>query len=823
MKKLLLIVLGLAATLDSFAQVLNQPANWPNTNWAVTGTYDPVYLDADPTNSSSFSFNDDAPGSASNNAVAAESPVIDLTTSFNTNETALVVSFSYNYNIYQGGQDLFVQYWDADSNSWQDWQASLADNSSASSSFCNFSGGDFTSEPLNISGFSPNQLQNFRYRIFYNDNTTWGWGFCVNSPTISSVVPPACPSVSNLSVSNISSNSALAGWSAGGSETSWEASVSLASESVPTSGTTVTTTSFSMTGLTQETNYVVYIRAICVGGGFSEWRSQSFTTGTDLSGYPTTFTPNGISAPQPYDIALVDLNGDFLDDVVSVGSTTINVNYQLPGGGFNNVNITTSSADNLPTWSLAAGDFDANGYNDLLYGGGSGVTFMKANADGTAYTEISYPQFVFSQRSNFVDINNDGHLDAFVCHDIEANVYFINDGSGNLDFYQGRSPGVVPNGLGLTPGGGNYGTVWIDFDNDRDMDLFIAKCRGGSTTISTNELWRNDGNGVFVNVADSNGYYSTEYPSDGHDNSSNLGDNVQTWSSAWADFDNDGDMDVFVGASSASNGDSKLMRNNGDGTFTDVTAGSGVLDAGFTIENAPADFDNDGFVDIMSGGDILFNNGDFTFTNYPNNMPPTGAFGDVNNDGFLDVFRNGTLYINNTNSNNWVKLNTIGTVSNINGIGARVELHTPSGTQIRDVRSGEGFEFMSSLNTHFGLGSETVIDEIVVYWPSGIVDVIQNPLINSTLSIVEGSSLSIPDEELADVSIYPNPVEDVLTITTAADLTGRIATIFDLNGKRVLNQKLISDQLNVSNLQSGFYFLRIESNGRSIKRKFIKN
>jgi hypothetical protein len=83
--------------------------------------------------------------------------------------------------------------------------------------------------------------------------------------------------------------------------------------------------------------------------------------------------------------------------------------------------------------------------------------------------------------------------------------------------------------------------------------------------------------------------------------------------------------------------------------------------------------------------------------------------------------------------------------------------------------------------------------------------------------------LSIPDEELADVSIYPNPVEEVLTITTAADLTGRIATVFDMNGKRVLNQKLISDQLNVSNLQSGFYFLRIESNGRSIKRKFIKN
>ncbi len=83
------------------------------------------------------------------------------------------------------------------------------------------------------------------------------------------------------------------------------------------------------------------------------------------------------------------------------------------------------------------------------------------------------------------------------------------------------------------------------------------------------------------------------------------------------------------------------MMNNGDGSFTDVTAGSGVLDASMGIENAPADFDNDGFVDILSNGDILFNNGDFTFTNYSANMPSSGAIGDANNDGFLDVFRAG--------------------------------------------------------------------------------------------------------------------------------------------------------------------------------------
>ncbi|WP_299115009.1 FG-GAP-like repeat-containing protein [uncultured Winogradskyella sp.] len=631
-----------------------------------------------------------------------------------------------------------------------------------------------------------------------------------------------CVAPSNITAAAITSSSASISWTANSGESAWEYVVQPAGSGPPAgSGTSTTSPSASASGLNPLTNYDIYVRANCGVDGFSNWGSSSFTTGEDLSNFPVTFTANPIPTTETYDIALVDLNGDFLDDVVSVGSNNINVHYQT-SGGFTATNIGTTNADNTPNWSLAVGDFDKNGFNDLLYGGGSGVTFMQANATGTGYTEVSYPNYVFSQRSNFVDINNDGHLDAFVCHDVDPNVVFINDGSGNLTFYQGENTGVLDNGLGLTPGGGNYGTVWIDFDNDRDMDMFIAKCRGGSTTISTNELWRNDGNGVFVNVADSNGWYNTNYPGKGHNNSSNLGDNVQTWSSAWADFDNDGDMDGYIGASNTSNGDSKLMRNNGDGTFTDVTAGAGVLAAQLGIENAPADFDNDGNVDILSNGDILFGNGDLTFTNYSTNMPPSGAIGDANNDGFLDVFRNGQIYFNNTNSNNWVKINTVGTVSNINGIGARVELVTPSGTQIRDVRSGEGFEFMSSLNTHFGLGSDTAITSITIYWPSGIVDQVTAPAINTTHNIVEGSVLTVEDETLTDMVIYPNPVDDILTIETAADITDKIATVFDINGRKVLNQKLTSNTLKVSSLQSGIYFLRLESNGKSMKRKFIK-
>ena len=826
MKKILLFAFLFSLFSGNInAQVLNQAANWPNDQWSLSGSYDVDHLDQNPTiasGSSSFSFDDNLAGGSSVNSVAAESPIIDLTAAYNAGEVNIAVNFDYALNIYTN-EILQLQYWDNDSGGWVNWGSVLNENSSTTVNFCDGGTTGYTSDELAISTFTSTQLQGFKYRVFYNDNSAFGWGFCINSVVINSAAPPACPNVSSISVSNVTATTADVNWTAGNTETNWEVAVYIATESTPSSGDPTASSLYVMTNLSPETEYTICVRADCNADGFSEWQCQNFTTGVDTSGYPVTFTTNPINTTETYDIALVDLNGDFLDDIVSVGSNNINVHYQLAGGGFsiNNI-VTTASADyNPPSWSLAAGDFDRNGYNDLLYGGWSGVTFMQANSTGTAYTEISGTDYVFSQRSNFIDINNDGHLDAFVCHDVDPNVYYINDGTGSLTFYQGASS-VAPNGIGTVPGGGNYATVWIDYDNDRDMDMFIAKCRGGSTTISTNELWRNDGNGMFVNVADSNDYYNSTYPGVGHNNDSNLGDNVQTWSSAWADFDNDGDMDVYVGASNTTNGDSKLMMNNGDGTFTDITTGSGVLDASLGIENAPADFDNDGYVDILSNGDILFNNGDFTFTNYSTNTPPTGAIGDTNNDGFLDVFRSGNIYVNNTNTNNWIKINTIGTDSNINGIGARVEIITPAGKQIRDVRSGEGFEFMSSLNTHFGIGTETTIESITIYWPSGIVDYISNPTINSSVTITEGTFLSVEDITLKDVVIYPNPVEAILTIESLTSLTNKIATVFDINGKKVLNQKLTTNTLKVSNLESGIYFLRIESEGRSIKRKFIK-
>ena len=533
---------------------------------------------------------------------------------------------------------------------------------------------------------------------------------------------------------------------------------------------------------------------------------------------------------------MVDMNGDGLDDLVSVQSTNINLLIQTEEGGFEEVNISTDQANYTPSWSMAAGDFDRNGYNDLLYGGGSGVTFMKANDNGTGYTEISGNEYVFSQRSNFVDINNDGHLDAFVCHDVQPTVYYINDGNGNLQFFQGPDEDGVPSGIGgvelsLAPigsaqEGGNYGSVWIDFDNDRDIDMFIAKCRGGNVQWKNNELWRNNGDGTFSNIADVTGWYNSYYPDGGHDNSSNLGDPVQTWSSAWGDFDNDGYMDVYVGASATGDGGHKLMQNNGDGTFSDRTNGSGLSEANYGIENDSGDFNNDGFVDILSNGSILLNNGDFTFTIYNQNTPGPGAIGDANNDGFLDVFNGSNLYQNNPNGNNWLKVITIGTTSNINGIGARVEISSPGiGTQIRDVRSGTGFRYMGSLNTYFGLGQDTMVDTITIYWPSGTIDVLNNVNINSTLTVIEGQTLSVSSLELSEINIYPNPADDFITIDTINSLEGAIISIFDINGRRVLNykQNANSNKVDVSSLSIGEYIIRVvTSDGLMASKKLIK-
>lgn len=499
------------------------------------------------------------------------------------------------------------------------------------------------------------------------------------------------------------------------------------------------------------------------------------------------FTP--VPVPTNGTAGVVDMTGDHLDDVVSVTSTNIRVSAQTAGGGFVNTDVTTPQANYTPSWSMAVGDIDNNGHNDLLYGSGSGVTFMVANATATAYTELSGPEYVFSQRSNFVDINADGNLDAFVCHDVDANVYYMSDGNGGLTFNQG--------GLGETCG--NYGSIWVDFDGDQDQDLFVAKCGCDAVDI----LYRNNGDGTFTNIAGALGF----------------ADGQQSWSSAWGDFNNDTHMDVLVGSSSG--GAHKLMQNDGDGTFTNVTLGSGFdTFAGTSIEWTAHDFDNDGYLDILGGNMLCMNNGDMTFT--PTDIVPgNGPIGDLNNDGFLDILNSGTAYMNTDNGNNWLKVNCVGTSSNLNGIGARVMISSPMGTQIREIRSGDGFRYMSTLNAHFGVGTDLEIQSVTVLWPNGIIDVIENPAVNTTLEVTESFSTVVADAITPSIVLYPNPALNELTIAGVG--TGPIPVdVLDVAGKQVLQSTVLNGSLDVSGLSSGAYVLRFDLDGTVLQARFAK-
>lgn len=439
-----------------------------------------------------------------------------------------------------------------------------------------------------------------------------------------------------------------------------------------------------------------------------------------------------------YTDCTVDMNGDFLDDVVRVTSNEIYIDFQQADGTFQQTAFTTTLSNN-PDWSICAGDIDGNGFNDLLFGGGSAVSFVMASDDGSSYTETYYPQYIFSQRSTMADIDNDGHLDAFVCHDVDQSHPYRNDGDGNMILDQSL--------IETFDRPGNYAAIWTDYDNDGDIDLYITKCKGGSISGDvdrTNLLYQNNGDGTFSEVGEQAG----------------IGDNAQSWATVFEDFDNDGDFDAFVVNHDFKN---RFYENNGDGTFTDIieTTNINPNDLG-AWENVAGDFNNDGYMDIFSelSSSLYLNNGDMTFTGTSAPVTP-GAIGDLNEDGFLDIVRGNNLFINDGNDNNWIKINPIGFESNLNGIGARVELYGDWGRQIREVRAGQSFSPMQSLQIHFGIGQATAIEKVVVKWPSGIITVLEDPEINTTIDIQEAGCLLPPSSLTVNGSLDFCPGDSV--------------------------------------------------------------
>jgi hypothetical protein len=458
-------------------------------------------------------------------------------------------------------------------------------------------------------------------------------------------------------------------------------------------------------------------------------------------------------------VLVTDVNFDGFDDIVKLDNNRyLRIEYQQAGGTFTHQDIGDFGAnDNI--WGASMADVDHNGYKDFLYGGWGtgGARVMKLNATGTGMlgTILYLPGGggVASQNVNYMDVNNDGWEDIFVCNDVDESMLWLNDGAGNFPAEAANSVinfNVTP-GTSSTPDeydeSGNYGSVWTDFDNDGDVDFYIAHCRqnyGPGDLRRTDVLFENNGSGVFTSNAAAHG----------------LGSNDQDWTSSFGDIDNDGDFDLFLTKHDVT---SKYYINDGDGDYT--TAPSYTIAYGsMPMQSQFEDLDNDGFVDIIITGDgsqrIYRNNGNLTFTNMTttNTSLTVGsetilsfASGDLNHDGKIDLYTSyGSTYNDpsgsqddiywqnsTSNSNHFLTLNMVASLSNKSALGARAYIYGSWGVQTREVRAGESYGTLNSSQLHFGLGAATVIDSVVVNWPAGGHTVLVSPAIDQFLNVLE--------------------------------------------------------------------------------------
>ncbi|MCB0792679.1 MAG: CRTAC1 family protein [Flavobacteriales bacterium] len=471
------------------------------------------------------------------------------------------------------------------------------------------------------------------------------------------------------------------------------------------------------------------------------------------SGFTQTFTLStsvlsNTSARTGGCVGVADMDGDGYDDLLLLNqSTHLYIDYQNANGTFSSYDYGTVSGSSQ--WGMAAGDVDNDGHKDVFSGGSyDGVHFKEINARGSSSSVTSLSNGnMFMQCANLADMNNDGWLDAFGCHDDGAPHVWYNNGSGSLVPNSSIDFSTACSGQSGDMSG-NYGSVFIDFDNDGDLDFQISHCRQGVNSSSDCRRWDrlfvNDGNNNYSDLA---GTYGME-------------NHEQVWTTDFGDLDNDGDLDAISTTHSST---MMVFINDGAGHFTNATSGSGIEYSSFFLQSKLEDLDNDGYLDLITaGGEYYFHgDGDGTFTQIANMLPEPGsgytlhtfATGDLNHDGFIDVYagygssyvtpsssKNDQLYLNNGNSNHFLNFNLEGVESNRDGVGARVTLYGPWGTQIREVRAGESYGIICSFTCHFGLGSALEADSAIVRWPSGTVDRFYNIAADQWIDVREGGT-----------------------------------------------------------------------------------
>ncbi len=323
------------------------------------------------------------------------------------------------------------------------------------------------------------------------------------------------------------------------------------------------------------------------------------------------------------------------------------------------------------------------------------------NGNGT-FTDISKASHVGQYIGKgmglaFADYDNDGFTDIFVSNDTSANFLLHNNGDGTFKDVA-LEQGVAYTSTGAFVAG--MGAEFRDLNNDGLPDIFHTAMFG-----NTFPLYKNTGS-EFDDVTDTAGM--TAYSR-----------RMTAWSAGAFDFGNRGQKDLFVTGGAILDNEMEvlhrpalqpngLLRNNGNFTFTDVSAAAGA--------------------DFLSA-----------------RMHRGAAFGSLTNDGKIDAVVNiindkPQLLKNRTsNGDHWILLKLVGVKDNRDGLGTKVKITTVNGVQYNHATTAVGYNSSSDKRVHFGLGSAAMIDKIELAWPTGVKQVLTNVKADEVLTIVENS------------------------------------------------------------------------------------
>ncbi len=470
----------------------------------------------------------------------------------------------------------------------------------------------------------------------------------------------------------------------------------------------------------------------------SESNAQTFTDASHLLD-PVSGDALGASA--------IDFNNDGLIDIYHPGRLYLNKG----AGGFKDIVREIHLIEGDGVFGAVFGDYDNDGYLDVFFEDFRVPGRLYRNRATSRFENVNqaanfYPK-PLAQGAGWVDFNLDGTLDLFVNNDAGENQLFKNLGDGTfLD---------ISLSAGVEELGNSYGMAWGDYNNDRFPDIFIATC-SGTPARSIKHLFRNNGNETFTNVNAQAGVNDSfrswgvvwlDYDNDGYLDIyvANIGgadlpparqranilyknnrDGTFTdvsfavgvagtpeeigYANAAADFDNDGWTDIYL-ANSNSN-PHKLFHNNGDGTFTDIAPQAGIHELHHAAV-AVADFNNDGWMDIFT----------------------PGAFGSPNS----------RLWLSNGGSNHWLRVSLRGVTNNYYGIGARIEIYAGGNKQIRELNAGDSFCSQNmNMAAHFGTGAHVTVDSLIIRWPRGQIDRLFDVTVDRQITVVEGLDINNP-------------------------------------------------------------------------------